>query len=102
SLLDRAGNQLRPGGEALLELVAIDISGLDPRIQETEIVVACDVNNPLIGPNGAAAIYGPQKGATPEMVTRLDQALANFAQVVEKDLGVSTQNMPGAGAAGGL
>lgn len=102
SLLDRAGQELRPGGEALLDLAAIDISGLDPRISETEIVVACDVNNPLIGPNGAAAVYGLQKGATPEMVVRLDQALANFAQVVERDLGVATQDLPGAGAAGGL
>lgn len=100
--LDAAGQELGPGGGSLIRLAHINTSQVDPRLQELKVTVACDVNNPLIGPEGAAAIYGPQKGATPEMVQQLDQALANFARVVETDLGLTIAEIPGAGAAGGL
>ena len=101
-LLDVAGRELVPGGGALAELDRIDVSGMDPRLRETTVDVACDVNNPLVGPTGAAAIYGPQKGASPDEVRRLDEALARFAAVVKRDLGVELEDLPGAGAAGGL
>ena len=102
SLLDGQGNELPYGGAALADLESIDLSGMDPRASECEIMVACDVNNPLTGPEGASAIFGPQKGATPEMVTQLDEALANFARVVKRDIGIDINDMRGAGAAGGL
>ena len=101
-LLDADGADLPPGGAALARLDRIDASGLDPRAAEAEFDVACDVNNPLTGPEGASAVYGPQKGATPEMVEQLDAALANFAQVVRRDLGADVNDVPGSGAAGGL
>lgn len=101
-LLDRHGSELPPGGAALQSLRRIDATGKDPRLRNTEVVVACDVTNPLTGPNGAAAVYGPQKGATPAMVAELDRALANFAAVVAQDLGLRIEELPGAGAAGGL
>ncbi len=101
-LLDSAGSDLPPGGAALADLDRVDLSGLDPRIAESDIAVACDVTNPLTGPVGASAVYGPQKGATPEMVERLDAALAHLAAVVRRDLGVEIDAIPGAGAAGGL
>ena len=102
SFKDERGNELAYGGLALQTLAHIDASGLDPRLTECLIEVACDVTNPLTGMNGASHIYGPQKGATPEMVAELDSALGNFASVVEKDLGRHVDHIPGAGAAGGM
>lgn len=101
-LLDARGEELEPGGAALLNLKTIDVSGLDKRLEKVEIEVACDVDNPLCGPDGASAVYGPQKGAGPEAVELLDRALRNFAIVLQRDLAVSVADVPGAGAAGGL
>ena len=101
-LLDEAGKDLPPGGAALAGLSRIDMSGLDERALEARFSVACDVSNPLTGPEGASAVYGPQKGATPSMVKQLDAALKNFARVVERDIGISIDAVPGSGAAGGL
>ncbi len=101
-LLDGGGSDLPFGGAALANLDSIDISGLDERAAESQFMVACDVNNPLTGPTGASAIYGPQKGATPDMVKQLDAALRHFAQVVKRDIGAEINDVPGAGAAGGL
>ena len=101
-LLDSNGNELSFGGESLSKLNSIDVGGIDTRIKESNFAIACDVNNPLTGPEGASAIYGPQKGATPEMVNTLDQALTNFAEIVEKDLGIKINDVEGSGAAGGL
>ena len=89
-------------GGGLPTIAHVDISGRDPRIAMASIRVACDVTNPLTGPNGAAAIYGPQKGATPEVVEALDKGLASLAEVIRKDLGLYVESLPGAGAAGGL
>jgi glycerate kinase len=100
-LYDSSGEPLPPGGAALLELDSIDLSGVDPRLAEVALVLATDVDNPLVGPNGAAAVYGPQKGATPEEVTVLDHALRRFAEVVRRDLGHAIEDAPGGGAAGG-
>lgn len=102
SLLDRQGKELSSGGGFLDQLDKIDISGLDPRLKKTRITVMCDVDNPLCGPRGASAVYGPQKGATPEMVQILDQNLAHFAQKIKEYLGLDLKDVPGAGAAGGL
>jgi glycerate kinase len=96
-LLDAAGRELPPGGLALARLHRIDASGVDPAWREIEVAVAVDVTNPLTGPEGASAVYGPQKGATPEMVRELDAALSRFAEVIGRDLA----GQPGAGAAGG-
>ncbi|MBE3573340.1 MAG: glycerate kinase [Moorella humiferrea] len=101
-LLNAEGKDIGRGAIGLEELNRIDIEGLDPRIKETEILVACDVDNPLCGPRGASAVYGPQKGATPEMIPRLDAALARLADVIKRDLGKDVRELPGAGAAGGL
>ncbi len=101
-LLDSEGRDLPFGGGALGQLTRIDMSRLDTRIASTKIEVACDVQNPLAGETGAAHVYGPQKGATPEMVLALDANLAHFAEIVARDLGVRIADMPGAGAAGGL
>ncbi len=101
-LLDESGNDLPPGGAALAGLRKIDASGLDARAAASQFSVACDVSNPLTGPEGASAVYGPQKGATPELVEQLDAALGNFAEVVERDIGRSIDDVPGSGAAGGL
>ena len=96
------GSQLADGGAALAALVGIDLSGLDSRLQETEITVACDVDNPLCGPRGASAVFGPQKGATPEIVAQLDAALGRFAEYAQQVTGRDVAGLPGAGAAGGL
>ena len=96
------GDELPPGGAALAELDAVDLSGLDDRLGDVEIVVAGDVENPLLGPDGAAAVYGPQKGATPELVEELDAALSHFPDVVEEAVSRRLRDEPGAGAAGGL
>lgn len=98
--LDKNGQELLPGGGQLSELCEIDLSGFEKNL--SEIVVACDVSNPLTGPNGASAIYGLQKGATPEMVLQLDASLKNFAEVIRKQLNTDIENIPGSGAAGGL
>ena len=95
------GKQLRFGGAALSDLSRIELDAMDTRLRECRIRVAADVNNPLCGPLGAAAVYGPQKGATAEMVVLLDSALRRFAEIVERDLEVDLMHMPGAGAAGG-
>ncbi|MBY6037141.1 glycerate kinase [Fictibacillus nanhaiensis] len=100
--LDLNGEELRPGGGALSELVSIDVSGMDERLKSVHVDVACDVTNPLTGPLGASAVFGPQKGATPEMVGFLNSCLKTYAEVVERDLGVAVDELPGAGAAGGL
>lgn len=100
--LDADGKELANGGGALADLATIDVSGIDKRIQDVTLLVACDVDNPLCGPTGASFVYGPQKGATPEMVEALDAALANYADIAEKTLGKSVKDTPGAGAAGGL
>ncbi len=100
--LDSAGHELPPGGLALARLARLDRSGLEPRLAEVTVRVACDVDNPLLGERGASRVYGPQKGASPEMVEQLDAALANYAEVVLRDLGRDIREVPGAGAAGGL
>lgn len=101
-LLSGDGGDLKRGAAALMSLERIDTSGRDPRVEEATIYAASDVTNPLCGPEGAAAVYGPQKGADDQMVRRLDQALAHFAEVVERDLVIDVREMSGAGAAGGL
>ena len=101
-LLDARHRELPDCGGALTRLARIDVSGLDARLKHTTISVACDVDNPLCGPRGAARVYSPQKGATPEMVKRLDAGLKRLAAVLQDDLGVEVANLPGAGAAGGL
>lgn len=90
------------GGDGLELLVNIDIDKLDPRVHECKIDIACDVNNPLVGTLGAAAIFGPQKGATPEMVDRLDRALNNYADVIKQQLNIECHDTHGGGAAGGM
>ncbi len=101
-LLDKNGKSLPFGGESLISLEKIDIAGIDPRIQDTEILVACDVNNPLTGINGASHIYGPQKGANEETIRVLDAALGHYARILRRDLNIDVENIPGSGAAGGL
>ncbi|MFI1391882.1 glycerate kinase [Streptomyces griseoaurantiacus] len=104
-LLDAGGAPVPPGGGGLAALASADLSGLDPRLAEAELVLAADVDNPLTGPKGAAAVYGPQKGASPQDVRALDAALARFAGVLEASLGARAAECaatPGAGAAGGL
>ena len=101
-LLTASGEQIKPGGDHLATLNSIDLSELDPRITETETVVACDVNNPLTGEQGASYVYGPQKGATREMIEMLDANLAHLDKILQRDLSKSVGNVPGAGAAGGL
>ena len=100
-LLDATGRDLEPGGAALARLDHIDTARMDPRLADTVIRIATDVTNPLTGPAGASAVFGPQKGATPAMVRQLDDALGRFAQVIERDLGRSVAAVPGAGAGGG-
>lgn len=101
-LLDTDGAELSRGAKPLISLERIDLSQRDPRLDQATIYAASDVTNPLCGPQGAAAIYGPQKGATPEMVQTLDRALARLAEVIERDLKLEVRNLAGAGAAGGL
>jgi glycerate 2-kinase len=101
-LLDKDGNELPFGGGALNRLHKIDLSGLDSRLENTNVEVACDVTNPLTGKTGASNIFGPQKGATPEMIETLDANLKHYAEVIKEQLGKDVENIPGAGAAGGL
>ncbi len=89
-------------GGSLASIATINLATRDPRIAATAIRVACDVNNPLIGPNGAAAVYGPQKGATEEMVQKLDAGLTHLAAIIEEQLDLDINEIPGSGAAGGL
>lgn len=104
-LVDAAGRPVPPGGGGLTELVTADVSQLDPRVAGTEVVLAADVTNPLLGPDGAAAVFGPQKGAAPEEVTVLDDNLATLVGALADALGPvarETADAPGAGAAGGV
>lgn len=102
NMRDHHGKEIAHGGGALHTLTQIDMSGLDARLATTHIEVACDVDNPLCGPRGASHIFGPQKGATPDMVKQLDDNLAHFAKVMQRDLGQDVKDLAGAGAAGGL
>jgi len=99
---DQDGVQLAPDVRALLQLARIDLRHLDPRLDKTEIVVACDVDNPLCGKNGASRIFGPQKGATGDDIVVLDQALAHYGDILATNTGKNIAAEPGAGAAGGL
>lgn len=101
-LLDERGSRLPQGGAALADLASIEMDRFDARLSDVEVRVLCDVQNPLLGPEGASAVYGPQKGADAACVAQLDRALANFAAILERDLDARVADMPGAGAAGGL
>ncbi|MFZ7104051.1 MAG: glycerate kinase [Peptococcaceae bacterium] len=100
--LDEEGREIAYGGGNLGKIKKIDMTNLDSRISECKFKVACDVDNPLCGPKGASHVFGPQKGATPEIAAFLDQSLAHLAEVIKKDLGRDVAAEPGAGAAGGL
>ena len=99
---DAKGHPLPPGGASLSRLATIDVSRLHPDLKRTEIIAASDVENPLCGPEGASAVYGPQKGASARTVQSLDKALQRYATVIRESLGVDVADRPGAGAAGGL
>jgi glycerate kinase len=101
-LLDAQGQTLAPGGLALAQLAHIDLSEIDPRLNAVRFDIAADVNNPLCGPHGASAIFGPQKGASPDQVQQLDAALGHFARLCAQALGKDVKDEPGSGAAGGL
>jgi glycerate kinase len=101
-LLDAQGQILSPGGLALAQLARIDMSEIDPRLAEVQFDIAADVNSPLCGPHGASAIFGPQKGASPEQVQQLDRALGHFAERCAQVLNKDVHDEPGSGAAGGL
>jgi glycerate kinase len=101
-LLDANGKDLEPGGAALLKLDRIDISNFDERLKNVKVTVACDVRAPLCGPEGASMVFGRQKGGTPDDLKLLDEALMHYARIIERDLGKSVAQVPGAGAAGGL
>lgn len=101
-MTDAAGQELRYGGGGLAELAGIDDSGLDPRLAECTVRIACDVTNPLLGEDGAAPVFAPQKGAGPAEVTRLADGLAHYAELVRQSRGIDIGELPGGGAAGGL
>jgi len=101
-LLNREGKEIGFGGGELKKIFRIDTKYLDNRLSETKVLIASDVSNPLCGPKGASWIYGPQKGATPEIIKVLDESLAHFAEIVKRDLNKDVKDIPGAGAAGGL
>lgn len=101
-LLDNQGHEIAYGGGALPQLARIEIDRLDARIRQCRFEVACDVTNPLTGEKGASAIFGPQKGATPELVEQLDQALAHYADIIHRDLDIDVLHIAGGGAAGGM
>lgn len=101
-LISVGEKEIQPGVSGLENLASIDISELDPRIRETEILIAADVDNPLCGPQGASYVYGKQKGAAPEMLPQMDNALRRYGLIVTRDLGIDIIKLPGAGAAGGL
>ncbi|EKK7702809.1 glycerate kinase [Cronobacter sakazakii] len=100
--LDGEGRELAPGGAALARLERLDLSALDPRLAQVSVTAACDVDNPLCGEKGASAVFGPQKGATPAMVSELDAALRRFGEQLEAATGKAIISAPGAGAAGGM
>ncbi|MFE9428813.1 glycerate kinase [Kitasatospora sp. NPDC006697] len=100
-LLDARGEDLPPGGAALAELAEADLSGLDPRLRDTRLVLASDVDNPLLGPDGAAQVFGPQKGADSDQIALLETGLGRFARVLAQQTGTDLSGLPGAGAAGG-
>ncbi len=100
--LDGPGNPINRGGAALANLAQIDLQARDPRIDNVKVLVACDVQNTFCGEQGASAVYGPQKGATPSDVNLLDSALARLGKVIESSIGVDVLGFPGGGAAGGL
>lgn len=102
NLLDKNGKELSFGGAELINLARIDTSDMAKELSSVKIVIASDVTNPLTGKKGASAVFGPQKGATPRMIKVLDKALANYAQVIKRDLNKDIEKTPGAGAAGGL
>lgn len=102
-LLDKAGQAISAkAGNALSELEYVDVSGMDPRLKQCRITVACDVTNPTTGPQGVSAIFGPQKGANPAMVRFLDENLKHYAEVIARQTGKDVEFAPGAGAAGGV
>lgn len=101
-LRDSQGNEIAYGGGALPQLARIEIDHLDARIRQCRFEVACDVSNPLTGDDGASAIFGPQKGATPELVQQLDQALTHYADIIHRDLDIDVLHIAGGGAAGGM
>ncbi len=101
-LLDNEGQELTWGGAALSNLSRVDVSRLDYRLAECQVVAACDVTNPLCGEQGASMVYGPQKGATEEMCRELDATLSHYAEVIKRDLGINLKDIPRTGAAGGL
>lgn len=101
-LLDADGKELGPGGGELGKLARIDLANLDPRLRDVQVEVACDVTNPLCGPEGASRVFGPQKGATQEMIELLDANLRHYAELIKSQLGRDAAEVPGAGAAGGL
>ncbi len=100
--LDADGNSLSGVGADLEKVADIDLSGLHPRLKEAKFTVMCDVNNPLVGERGATYVFGPQKGATPDIAKRLEAGMQNYAEVIERTLGISVANTAGGGAAGGL
>lgn len=101
-LLDKDGNELGFGGGELGKLHNIDLTNFDPRLKDVVVEVACDVNNPLCGEKGASNVFGPQKGATPDMVSLLDNNLKHYANIIKEQIGMDVLEVPGAGAAGGL
>lgn len=102
SFRDEIGAEVGFGGQELAGIRSIDTSNLDPRLRSVSITVACDVDNPLTGANGASVVFGPQKGATPEIVSALDAGLRNLAEVIRRDVGIDIELTPGAGSAGGM
>ncbi|VEB25459.1 glycerate kinase [Actinobacillus lignieresii] len=102
SFKNATGEEIGFGGEQLQQISRISLENLDPRLQSVEFEVACDVNNPLCGERGASAVFGPQKGATPEMVQTLDKALAHFAEIALAQQNIAIAERAGAGAAGGM
>ncbi len=101
-LLDNQGRQIGYGGGALAELHLVDTDQIDRRLSKVELVVACDIDTKLLGPNGAALMFGPQKGATPQMAQELDSNLSHFAQIILRDLDCDVTGIPYGGASGGI
>jgi glycerate kinase len=101
-LLNKDGQAVARGGQGLSSICSIDLAAVDPRLRTVEITIACDVENPLLGAEGAARIFGPQKGATPEVVDLLEAGLGSFAGVLERQFGVDVRALPHGGAAGGI
>ncbi len=101
-VLTSGGEDVPPGGAALTDAVSLDLAALDRRLEDVDLTVACDVDNPLAGPTGAATVFAPQKGALPQDVELLDRALAQWADVVDTATGADQRDLPGAGAAGGV